>query len=645
MLSGLSLVVAAFAQQPAAALPPSSLLATDTLVVRGRLLDAESGQPLPRGNVTLTAHQSTGYDLAWGVGDWANPPEQTTGDDGRFQFTLRVPASFEPIDRARYHLRVKHPHHLAWFAHGTFHAGLRTGVLDHGDIRLPSGVRPRVRCVDTKGVRQAGVVLQLQNLDRMPAVLPGPTGTEAWLTRSAYGVTDIDGYLHMDHPLPNGDYELGVKGRVVKRQPESIQLPTTELIEVVVAELAPEDAIEGQVVDAAGVPVEGAMLAVGGDGGTSGVTRRDGRFTLLRDDKVRPGPAPIQMARNRRYDTWVHVATLEWGTRDAHIELPTPVVTSIVVSDPQGAACESFSLYCMPVGRNSTRGGWRIAGRFPGGSVDGALEPGDYELLVQPHGDRLAPTAWQPITIEPNGSAVAVRLAAAHERHVELVVAGAPSSTAANVLVEVIAGGEPSAFEFVRPYTAVGQRDRDPAGPCVVASARADAQGHVVVRVPELGPVHLRCSGCGVQPQVFAADLQPQQPVRIELARGCRLSGSLGPVEALPRLDPDHDPRPRPSIYDYANWTRPTLTLVFANGAGQREGVQIETDGTFACDGLPPGEVEVTLQLWQRVGNRRQRDPSPPVLGTFTVDPEQPRVVQLHLPPQLHAPAAGGTGR
>lgn len=631
ILAGLFLVFASSAQQPPVA-PPTSLLATDTLVVRGRLLDAESGKPLSRGNVALTGHQSTGYALAWGVGDWANPPEQTTRDDGRFEFTLRVPASFEPIDRARYHLNVTHPHHLAWFAHGSFHAGMRTGLVDYGDIRLPIGVRPRVRCVDTQGVRQAGVVLNLYCTDHGSARTPSPAGTEAWVPRGAYGVTDIDGQLHVEHPLPAGAYKLEVKGRVVSRQPDSIQLPSSEPIEVVVAALKGDGVIEGLLVDASASPVAGALLAVGGESGPSGVTRRDGRFTLLRDGKVSPGPARIQLARNRRYDSWVDVATIEWGTRDARIELPQPLAASFVVTDAAGAPCESFSLYCLPQARGSKLRAWRIAGRFAGGRVDGALEPGDYQLLVQPHSDRLAPTEWRSITIEPNGPVITVPLATAHEQHVELVVAGAPPGAAANVLVEVVVGGEPPLTGFVRSYTADPQLDRTSPGPCVVASARADARGHVVVRVPELGPVHLRCSGFGVQPRVMAADLRPQQPLRVELARGCRLSGSLGPVDSLARLDPDHDPKRSGSIYDYAGWQRPTLTVSFANGAGRREGVRLETDGTFVCDGLPPGEVEVALQFVQRDGKVRERRTSSRLLGTFAVDPDTPRVVELRLP-------------
>jgi hypothetical protein len=154
-----------------------------------------------------------------------------------------------------------------------------------------------------------------------------------------------------------------------------------------------------------------------------------------------------------------------------------------------------------------------------------------------------------------------------------------------------------------------------------------------------------------VQPRVLAADLRPQQPLRVELARGCRLSGSLGPVDSLAHLDPGHDPKRSGSIYDYAGWQRPTLTVSFANGAGRREGVRLETDGTFVCDGLPPGEVEVALQFVPRARNAREGRVASRVLGTFAVDPETPRFVELRLPPELHAPsarageAAGGNAR
>jgi len=610
--------------------PPNSLLASDTLVIRGRLVDAASGEPLSRGRVKLTGHQSTGYDLAWGVGDWVDPPEQTTGADGRFEFVLRLAAPFELVDRARYHLAVVHPQHLAAFVHGTFGAGRRTGLLDHGDLPLPTGVRPRIRCVDTEGVRQPGVVLNVRPLDSRSQLLRGPDGTQGWIQGGGYGSTDIDGQLHLDHPLPAGEYQVEVRGRQAAEPPRTFALPSADVLEVRVAKQRPELVIEGTLVDAAGLPVAGATLAAGGEHGVATVTRRDGRFTLVHDGKTPATTVTIELARNRRHDAWRRLTAVAWGTHDLRIELPPVVTTSFVVTDDAGRAFESFSLYCLPVPSNAAPAAFRIAGTFADGRVAAALEPGQYLLQVVPHSDRLAPTAWQRITVGDASAEVGVSLAAAILCEVELVVPGAAADVAAGTLVEVIAGGAPSPTEFVRPYTAAVARDGD--GPMVVASARADASGRVRLRVPDLGDLHLRCRGGRVQPRVLAAELRADRPQRIELARGGRLRGSVGTIADLERLDPDLAKHPLGSIYSHTSWTRPTLTLRFANGAPPREAVTIERDGSFVADGLPPGEVAIELRLWQRDGDRRVLVPLPPVLGTFAIDADTDRVVELRVP-------------
>ena len=100
--------------------PPSSPIATETLVVRGRCVDFDSGAPLSRCRVRLTGHESTGYPMAWSRTDWADPSEVTTGPDGAFRFEVRLPAADEELDRGRYHLRISHAHHAAWYSHCAF---------------------------------------------------------------------------------------------------------------------------------------------------------------------------------------------------------------------------------------------------------------------------------------------------------------------------------------------------------------------------------------------------------------------------------------------------------------------------------------------------------------------------------------------
>ncbi|MCH7721026.1 MAG: hypothetical protein IH988_08565 [Planctomycetes bacterium] len=71
-------------------------------------LDADTGKPIPRCSVRLTGHQSTGYDLAWSLGDWADPPVVTTGPDGVFRIEIRTPVSEGDGYRSRYHIDATH---------------------------------------------------------------------------------------------------------------------------------------------------------------------------------------------------------------------------------------------------------------------------------------------------------------------------------------------------------------------------------------------------------------------------------------------------------------------------------------------------------------------------------------------------------
>ena len=178
----------------AAALPAQTdpIIQTDTVRIHGKAVGTEDGRPLAGCRVRLTGHQSTGYALAWGRGDWADPPEVITDADGAFEFKLSVPAADEALDRARFHLRIQHPERVSWFSHGTFWMAQRGGGVDYGAIRLPKGVRPRVRCEDTNGVIQPGVALTMRLVER-DATLDGPEipGVASWLESGLWARTDI----------------------------------------------------------------------------------------------------------------------------------------------------------------------------------------------------------------------------------------------------------------------------------------------------------------------------------------------------------------------------------------------------------------------------------------------------------------------
>jgi hypothetical protein len=180
----------------------------------------------------------------------------------------------------------------------------------------------------------------------------------------------------------------------------------------------------------------------------------------------------------------------------------------------------------------------------------------------------------------------------------------------------------------VSPNTVVDTHSRAPAVQ-LVASARTDAGGHATLQLGETANLHLRLSGPGVRTVVRAADLTKGDAVpTIAVERGATLLGSLGPVAALRALDPEREVRP--SIYSYHSWSAPTLTVV--SGADRREGIRIDQQGRFRCDGLPPGPVELQLRHWQKVGQSRRLVEPPLVLGSWTLRVDAPQSVDLQLP-------------
>jgi hypothetical protein len=633
MRKNLPAVAALVAAALPAQLPSTSPIATETLVVRGRCVDFDTGVPLARCRVALTGHQSTGYAMAWSRTDWADPPEVTTGPDGTFRFEVRLPAADEELDRGRYHVQISHAHHAGWFSHCAFVIAQAQGGVDYGDVRLPAGVWPRIRCEDPKGAPQPGVLVDLRpaagSLDErfVHAVGDGP---HWWIERGAYARTDIDGYLHLEQPLPPGDYTLAVREREARTVPGQVKLPQSDAIVAVVAPVDTECSILGRLVDESGQPVEGASLSDGGEGPTLCTTRRDGAFTLINNKPTGRTYATLCLALNRRFDGWLSMGEVEWGRRDVELVLPAKTLHTFVVRTQSGAPVESFNLYCQRRGPGDQEV-VRLAGTFAGGRAPVRLPDGDYEVRVVPRSDRILASDPQAITIDAAHEEIAVEVPDAVARTVEVRFAD-DHTAAAGALVEAIAGGVPPLFAWVRPDTVIERRDTRQPELRMVASARTDARGRATLRLRDARNLHLRVTGASVRTMVQAADLTDDKALPIDVERGATLFGTIGPLTALRALDCDRAAEARPSIYSYHSWTAPTLTVVLGGGQERREGIRIDPQGRFRCDGLPPGPVELQLRHWAKEGRGRRLVEPPSVLGSWTLRVDAPQSVELQLP-------------
>jgi hypothetical protein len=146
------------------------------------------------------------------------------------------------------------------------------------------------------------------------------------------------------------------------------------------------------------------------------------------------------------------------------------------------------------------------------------------------------------------------------------------------------------------------------------------------------GSVHLRVSGAGIQTRVLRVHLPwRDEPMAAEVAPGARMTGSLGPLQAVLDLDPLYDPKAKHNIYSHQHGFGATLTAV--SGAFRREDIRLDHLGRFCIDGLPPGPVELGLSVWLRQGpNSYRQAPAPIPLGTFQVEPGKPLEVTLKVP-------------
>ncbi|MCA8964792.1 MAG: hypothetical protein H6838_05585 [Planctomycetes bacterium] len=608
---------------------PVSTLHTEELVVQGRFVDADSGAPLSRCEVRLSGHQGTGYSLAWSAGDWCDPEPITTGADGRFHFVLRVPAADRLPDDNRYHIDTSHPMHLPWFSHCAFEVAQKLGTIDYGDIRLPAGVRPRIRCVDRNGKLQPGVRLTLRAQDRekWPADTP-ELGPHSWITGGTVGLTDIDGYLHLADPVRAGAWTLQVEGRTAVTPDMTFTLPSRDAIDVVVEALPARGAIVGRIVDDRGDPVARAMLSTKGSASGSCRSLRDGRFVLLRADDQQDDTAVVSMARNSRYDRWAQVATLGWGEENAVITIPAAVPVSFEVTTSAGAPCEAFNLYCLPLDEQAAAEPLRLAGTFAKGHVEADLAPGDYKVLVYPRTAGAVPGEWVQVTVASPQEPIRLQVPVPVARAVQVTCDGKPVEDA---FVEVITGNEPQ-DDFVRPLSATVNPLRLVDSLCV-ASARTTATGTAALAVPpDAEGAWLRISGRQIQTKVVHVPAWPGAAVEVAVAAGAVLTGSITPVDALFALDPDDArERARKSIYSYQRRFAPRL-IVEAGGAHE---ARVDLHGHFEITGLPPGVARVRLGRWTKNGNSYHREETLLDLGTFELTPGPPTEVKLQVPAEL----------
>jgi protocatechuate 3,4-dioxygenase beta subunit len=402
-----------------------------TAKITGRVLSADSGNPLRRAQIRLTATEVRANRVA------------TTDNDGRYEFT--------GLAAARYRLQVSKTGYvtLEYGQVRPFEAGkvldvADTQALDKVDFSLPRGSVIAGRVTDefgdpipdaavqalryqfTNGQRQLVTVGRQATSDdigqyRIFGLMPGDYIVRAsvrdnsLLAAALNGIEDPSGYPATYYP---GTTDIG--------QAQSVTVALGQELTSVFFPLAPARLahVSGSAIDSQGHPLAGAVVAVrpvsgGGAGGAFNVgganqIRADGSFTL---NNVPPGEYTLDVQQRPRDIQSLGTAQLEFASVPLSVSgadisgliiITTPGVSvsgSVVL---QGQKTQATSLRGVqvsattPSGTQSLMG---VAGRALGGGRVG--DDGTFQLrgLAGPQLIRVAnpPSGWALKSIALDG--------------------------------------------------------------------------------------------------------------------------------------------------------------------------------------------------------------------------------------------------
>ncbi len=286
--------------------PPAAGPAVGVGGVRGRAVDADSGQPLAGVEVVLTAGKLDG------AAD-GERPTVTTAADGVFEFSVRA------LSRAS--LQGRRSDHTPFGWRGETTVG---HVEDIGDQPMHKGRVLRGRVVEATG-----------------EPIPAKTFVSVQDRTSAY--TGDDGSFITQEAVPLGPTQWRIPfGPFELVSPLSIEIGEREPAEVVLT-VRRRPTIRGFVVDQDGQPVANVMLS---DQPVMGTVQSaaDGSFTMT---KQRPGVmegATIYLIHASGCEPHAPIENVPWGTENLRIELRRTRPFAIEVVDDRGAPVEGFGV-------------------------------------------------------------------------------------------------------------------------------------------------------------------------------------------------------------------------------------------------------------------------------------------------------------
>jgi len=564
--------------------------------VRGRCVDS-AGNPIT--GCTIGVHGWTGNQQrmeSWlrdheAEPEWTDPPKQTTGTDGKFEFTFWPPPPFQ------FTLDIEHAQFAAMGARwGELAAGT---VRDVGDVVMATGIRVRGRVVDQAGQPIAKFMVYVHPRrphDGHDQRLPTPV----W---SAYGRSDETGAFACEDLLPPGPYHVSTSGRERLLEPIEGTLTATRPVEeltIVVVKKPTGPTITGRVVDDAGRPVADARVEArdANRETRSSHSGRDGTFRIEAEPPV-TGKLPVMLlVRAEGYEEAKPTEPLPFGSTDVVLQLARAGTLQVRVVDEEQRPIEKFQVRVAPLDRpGRSTDDFRV--RSQGPHRDGLAEvpgigAGKWTVAVDFPKSTGRTSVLQPIEVAARAN-TRVDLVAARDvsRSVRVVDrSGNPLVGSVVQLCEPLGYGfdanteritEEQHYSWQNPYTAI-----------VRAEGKTDATGRVVLSGPPGRTLGIAALGPGHVP-AFVGDVRMDVADELVLTVdvGARLRGKIVPPEAVAELE-----RLRGSAA-----ARPWLTLhrddpVSNVGDQDNPLFAVASDGTFELSGLPPGSWQLFLCFW-----------------------------------------------
>lgn len=563
--------------------------------VRGRCVDG-TGNPIA--GCTVGVHGFMGNEQrmdSWlrdheSEPDWNDPPKQTTGADGRFEFTFWPPPPFQ------FTLDIEHAQFAAMGARwGELDAGT---VRDVGDVVMTTGIRVRGRVVDQAGQPLAkfrGSVHPRRPGEGHDQQLPTPV--------SAYGQSDETGAFACGRLLPPGPYYVSTGGRERLLEPIEGTLTATRPVEeltIVVVKKPPSQTITGRVVDDAGRPVANARVEARDANRETRTDRtgRDGTFRIEADHTM-TGKLPVTLqVRAEGYEEAKPTEPIPFGSADVVLPLVRASALQVRVVDEELRPIEQFQVRVVPRDRpGGSSVDFRMRHRGP--HRDGVAEvpgigAGKWTVAVDFPKSAGRTSVLQPIEVVAR-TKTRIELVAARDvsRSVRVVDrSGNPLVGSAVQLCEPLGDGfdantnrirEEQLFFSQNPNTAI-----------VRDEGKTDATGRLVLSGPPGRTLGVAALGPGHVP-AFVGDvlLDVADELVLTVDVGARLRGKIVPPEAvaeLERLRGNAAARPWISLYR----DDPKSKVV-----GQDNPLfAVASDGTFELSGLPPGSWQLLLCFW-----------------------------------------------